>query len=57
MHDREGSPEVGLLAALLPDGRRAWGATQETDVVKAMVDEELAGRTVELRPDGSFTLP
>jgi acetyl-CoA C-acetyltransferase len=56
MHDRDGAPEVGLVVGLLGDGRRAWGSTREADQVKAMVDEELAGRTITVRPDGSFDL-
>ncbi|MDQ2650179.1 MAG: acetyl-CoA acetyltransferase [Actinomycetota bacterium] len=56
MHDRDGNPETGLLAALLPDGRRAWGSTQEPTVVQAMATEELAGRKATLRPDGTFDL-
>ena len=54
MHDREGAPETGIVVGLLDDGRRAWGVTTEPGLVKAMVTEELAGRQVELRPDGSF---
>jgi acetyl-CoA C-acetyltransferase len=56
MHDRDGNPETGLLAALLPDGRRAWGSTQDPAVVQAMATEELAGRKATLRPDGTFDL-
>jgi acetyl-CoA C-acetyltransferase len=56
MHDRDGNPETGILAALLPDGRRAWGTTQDADVVTAMATEELAGRKATLRPDGTFDL-
>jgi acetyl-CoA C-acetyltransferase len=56
MHDREGAPETGILAGLLGDGRRAWGVTTEPGTVKAMVTEDLAGRTATLRPDGSFDL-
>jgi acetyl-CoA C-acetyltransferase len=56
MHDRDGSPETGILAALLDDGRRAWGTTTEPAVVKAMSTEDLAGRRATLRADGSFDL-
>jgi acetyl-CoA C-acetyltransferase len=54
MHDRDGAPETGILVGLLDDGRRAWGITTEPGLVKAMVTEDLAGRRVALRPDGSF---
>ncbi|MGH9273026.1 MAG: acetyl-CoA acetyltransferase [Acidimicrobiales bacterium] len=54
MHDRDGTPETGILAGLLDDGRRAWGTTTEPGLVKAMSTEDLAGRRATLRPDGSF---
>ena len=52
MHDRDGDPENGLVAVLLPDGRRAWGTTQDHDVLKAMTVEEFAGRRAQLSADG-----
>jgi acetyl-CoA C-acetyltransferase len=54
MHDRDGQPETGIVAALLPDGRRAWGVTTDPGTVKAMCTEDLAGRQAALRPDGAF---
>ena len=56
MHDRDGSPETGIVVGLLGDGRRAWGVSSEPAVVKAMITEELAGRRATVRPDGSFDL-
>jgi len=56
MHDRDGAPERAILTALLPDGRRAWGVSEEADLAKALVAEDVAGRTVRLRPDGGFEL-
>ena len=56
MHDREGQPERAICTALLPDGRRAWGVSTEPSVTKAMVSEDVAGRTVALRPDGELEL-
>lgn len=56
MHDRDGTPETGILAGLLDDGRRAWGSTTEPAVVKAMSTDDLAGRRATLRPDGTFDL-
>ena len=35
MHSRDGQPENGIAAALLADGRRTWGTTQDADVRKA----------------------
>jgi len=54
MHDREGEPETAIVAALLDDGRRAWGVTSEPEPVKVAVTEDLAARRVALRPDGTF---
>lgn len=53
MHGREGEAEQGLIAARLPDGRRAWGRTDDTAVLKAMELEEFVGRSVTLSPDGA----
>ena len=55
MHSRQGDPENGLAAVLLPDGRRAWGTTQDQEVLKQMTVEEFAGRTAHLAPDGTLT--
>ncbi len=54
MHNREGEPENGIAAALLSDGRRTWGTTQDVDVLKAMTVEEFIGRSARL--DGTGTL-
>ncbi|HVF74406.1 MAG TPA: acetyl-CoA acetyltransferase [Acidimicrobiales bacterium] len=51
MFDREGSPETGLYALRLPDGRRAWGRSGPVDV-----GEELCGRRVRLAADGTVSL-
>jgi acetyl-CoA C-acetyltransferase len=56
MHDRDGAPETAIVAGLLADGRRAWGTSTEPGVAKALVTEDVAGREVVLRPDGSFDL-
>ena len=55
MHDREGDPENGLAAVLLADGRRAWGTTQDQEVLKQMTVEEFAGRAAHLSADGTLT--
>jgi len=56
MHDRDGQPERAILTAVLPDGRRAWGTSTEPATAKAMVSEDVAGRPVVLRPDGTADL-
>jgi len=56
LHDRDGAPENGIVFGLLPDGRRAIGTTAEPAALKALVTEDLAGRTVGIRPDGALQL-
>jgi acetyl-CoA C-acetyltransferase len=60
MHDRDGNPETGIVAALLPDGRRAWATTDDGDAMARLVSDDPgddpAGLTVELHPDGGIDL-
>jgi acetyl-CoA C-acetyltransferase len=55
VHDRDSAPEAAIVAALLPDGRRAWGNTADPDALKRMVSEETAGADAHLDPLGRFT--
>ena len=48
VHDREG-PTRGIVAALLPDGRRGWGMVTDAGALAAMVDGDPLGAPVELR--------
>lgn len=52
MHERDGSPQTGLISCLLADGRRAWGTSSDTDLLKAMTEREFCGRPAYLRGDG-----
>jgi acetyl-CoA C-acetyltransferase len=54
MHARDGAPERAILSALLPDGRRAWGTSEDGGICVAMCDGEWVGRSVTLAADGSF---
>jgi acetyl-CoA C-acetyltransferase len=56
MFDREGAPENGIVVGVLDDGRRAWGTTQDGDLLKAMTVDELIGERAHLSPDGSLRL-
>ncbi len=47
-------PSTALAACLLDDGRRAWGHTDDTDVMNAMVNEEFCGRSARLREAGTL---
>ena len=56
MHERSGDPVDGLLACLMPDGRRAWGSTTDADTLAAMTTEDVIGRTARLRPGAEAVL-
>jgi acetyl-CoA C-acetyltransferase len=56
MHDREGRPENGLAAVLIPDGRRTWATTQDPDALKVLLTDDMIGRQAHLSADGSLTL-
>jgi len=56
MHDRDGNPETGLVVGLLDDGQRAIGTTQDSDALKVLVTEDVAGRRAHVGPDGTTTL-
>ena len=47
-------PSAALAACLLDDGRRAWGNTDDVDVMQAMVSEEFCGRRARLRKPGTI---
>jgi acetyl-CoA C-acetyltransferase len=47
MHGKEGQPELGIVALLLDDGRRAWGTTDDADDVALMVAEDVIDRRVQ----------
>ncbi len=52
MHGRDGEPEQGIAACLVPDGRRAWGTTTEPDLLAALTEGEWVGRAVSLDDQG-----
>jgi acetyl-CoA C-acetyltransferase len=56
MHERDGSPSLGIVACLLPDGRRSWGNVTDPVVLKNMTLEEQCGRPAVLRPGGAIEL-
>ncbi|MGK2937298.1 MAG: acetyl-CoA acetyltransferase [Solirubrobacteraceae bacterium] len=55
IYDREGDPSYGILFALLDDGRRALGHTNDPEVMAAMASDDILGEPVDLRADRSFT--
>jgi acetyl-CoA C-acetyltransferase len=54
LHGRGNVAERATVAALLADGRRAWGATTDADAMARMVTEETAGAAGHISADGTF---
>lgn len=54
MHERDGEPAMGIVACLLPDGRRAWGNSREPGLLKALTADDLIGRSGHLSADGDI---
>jgi acetyl-CoA C-acetyltransferase len=57
MHERDGSPAIGLVACLLPDGRRTWANTTEPGLLKTMTLEEFCGRPAVVHAGGQLEVP
>lgn len=51
--ERDGSPSLAIVSAILADGRRALASTRDVDVARALTEEPWEGRTVRLRNDGT----
>jgi acetyl-CoA C-acetyltransferase len=51
--DRDGTPAVGVVAALTPDGRRALANCHDAAALATMTTEEWGGRPVQLATDGT----
>ncbi|HEX6475934.1 MAG TPA: acetyl-CoA acetyltransferase [Acidimicrobiales bacterium] len=56
LHERDGSPSLGIVACLLPDGRRTWGNVTDPVLLKDMTVEEQIGRPALLRSGGALEL-
>jgi acetyl-CoA C-acetyltransferase len=56
MHGRGGIPEYGIVAARLPDERRAWGIVHDESQVASMTETDVIGHAVDLCDDGSAIL-
>jgi acetyl-CoA C-acetyltransferase len=48
-HDREGTPTLASLALRSPSGHRTLGRTEDDQLLKALVADDLAGRAAEVR--------
>jgi acetyl-CoA C-acetyltransferase len=51
--ERDGTPTVGIVTALLADGRRAIANSRDADALNDMMREPWEGRTVKLTNDGT----
>jgi acetyl-CoA C-acetyltransferase len=54
VHGRDQQPERAVVAALLADGRRAWGGSSDEDTMDRFLAEETSGAEGHLGPDGTF---
>ena len=52
-YERDGSPVLGIVAALTDDGRRALANTRDADLLAALTTEAYEGRRAHLTNDGS----
>lgn len=49
---RDGTPELGIFAILTPEGMRAWGTSNDEELLSNLMIEEGCGRKATLRSDG-----
>ncbi len=52
VHDRDGAPELAIVALLTEDGRRAWGNISDRDDMVGLMHHEGCNRKVRLAADG-----
>jgi acetyl-CoA C-acetyltransferase len=51
--ERDGTPSIGIMTALLDDGRRAIGNVRDADTLHSMTVEPWEGRPVKITNDGA----
>lgn len=51
-HDRGGEPQRSTLSCLTADGTRWWAATDDDDVARALLDDDMVGAPVDCTGDG-----
>jgi acetyl-CoA C-acetyltransferase len=56
VHGRDGAPERAVVAALTPEGARAWGGTSDPAAMARFLEVETAGAPAHLGPDGELVL-
>lgn len=55
LHERDGSPQLGIVAGLLDDGRRTWANTTDAGLLHTLVTEEVEGHPADIA-GGELTL-
>jgi acetyl-CoA C-acetyltransferase len=48
LHERDGSPQLGIVGALTADGARTWANTTDASLLHALVTEEVEGRAADV---------
>ena len=56
LYQRDGTPSVGIISALLEDGSRAFAKSSDQSTLEALLSEDPLGETVELDPEPGFAL-
>jgi acetyl-CoA C-acetyltransferase len=56
MHDRDGTPTIGIVACLTPDGDRTWANTRKPDLLDTLKGDVLDRATAQLLPDGELAV-
>ena len=56
MHERDGSPSLGIVACLLPDDRRAWGNVRDPGALTALMADDPIGTKAHRLADGTLEL-
>jgi acetyl-CoA C-acetyltransferase len=55
IHERDGTPSLGIVACLAPSGRRAWANTRRPELLELLVTaSDVTGRAGVLLPDGDL---
>lgn len=56
-HERDGTPSLGIVACLRPDGSRAWANTRDADLLEALATTDQVGTAATLTPTGTIHPP
>jgi acetyl-CoA C-acetyltransferase len=54
MFERDGGPQQAIATCLLPDGRRAWATSSDSDTATALSEGEWVGSTVHIDRTGAL---